>query len=663
MKNQLMLEKILSFLEKDLKAKKPKTNLDYYLPQLWLNGNSNSQAIKTNYNEFYSNLLQEIIKLKEQNVDYSQSLSKIKNQHSGIGGDWTYTSTIYNAFLRLTTAFDHDNDGNVGYNKNDTTLTFDGKLRETGTFFKMIAMLPYIKSLGCNVLYFLPLTSIGKDGNRGDLGSPYAIKNQYKLDENLADPLLPFSVDEQFKAVVEAAHILGIRVVMEFVLRTNSLDGDWVKENPEWFYWIDKNRADEYKSPYFPANELAVIKEIPKGGGFHFAPNYDYRSLFKKPPKPEQISVENGKYIAKTDEGELIIPGAFADWPPDDIQPAWSDVTYLRMYNYPFEADNNYNYIAYNTIRYYDPELAQDKNINRALWDKLAGVIPYYQQEFGIDGVMMDMGHAVPKKLMAEIIQKAREFDSDFAFMEENFEIQWSSRNAGYNGTLGFEWRTTGLQQGGIKNVIAVAAKNLGLPFFGTPETHNTPRAMQRGGEIHSKQLWAINSFLPNCMPFIHSGFELLEDYPVNTGLNFTPAESQFFSSHRLGLFFKNAYNWNRKQTLIPFMRHITALRNKYFEMIANGNEHSIYIHYPENTFGHVIAFERFDPFHQYKSILVIANTNYNHHEKFYLKINGTFHNHYQEYISGITYSFVEHWLSATLAPGQTMLFELHKLL
>ncbi|MDR3272136.1 MAG: hypothetical protein LBT29_01435 [Flavobacteriaceae bacterium] len=658
-----MKKSILQEIQKYLAGNPEKSDLEYYVPSLWFDGEEKSYPIKTNYNQFVLGKISEILLSADNKTDYSNSVSRENSLKTGGGGDWTYTSSIYNIFPRLTTAYDHDNDGNVGNNEEDTTLTADGKIRETGTLIKVLAMLPYIKSLGSSVLYFLPLTKIGKDGNRGDLGSPYAIKNQYELDENLADPLLPFTVEEQFKAVIEAAHILGIRVVMEFVLRTSSLDGDWVKDNPEWFYWIDRSRAEEYHSPEFPWNELAEIKKIPDGGGFHYAPNREYRSLFKKPPTKEQVFIENGKFVAKTDEGELIIPGAFADWPPDDIQPAWSDVTYLRMYNYPYEAENNdYNYIAYNTIRHYDPELAKDENINRPLWDKLCGVISYYQT-FGIDGVMMDMGHAVPKKLMQEIIAKARKYDPDFAFMEENFEIEWNSRNAGYNATLGFEWRVTGQLEGGIKAVIKKSSENLGLPFFGTPENHNTPRAMQRGGELHSRQMYVINSFLPNCIPFIHSGFELYEDYPVNTGLNFTQEETNFYSHQRLGLFFKNAYHWDREYTMLSFIKKINELRQKYSYEVANGNEYSIYIHHPENIYGKVLAFERFDPWKQYRSVLVIANTNYWHSEKFYLKINGTYNNEYKEYITENTYHFVDHWISADLEPGQCMILELDKYL
>ena len=659
MKNSTLLK-----LQEHFQKNPKKTSKDYYVPSLWNLDLGPSHPVKVNFNEYYADVISKIVANSQNNIEYSQSLSTIQNTHSGIGGDWTYLSTIYNIYPRLTAAYDHDQDGHVGGNEKNITLDVDGIFRETGTFLKCIAMLPYIKELGVNVIHCMPITSIGKDGNRGDLGSPYAIKNQYEIDPNLAETCIPFTVEEQFKAFVEAAHILGIRVVLEFVLRTSSLGGDWIKTNPEWFYWIDKKRVGEYQSPWFPDNELAEIKKIPDGGGYHFAPNAEYRSLFKSPPKPEQIKVVKGKYVAKTDEGELVIPGAFADWPPDDIQPAWSDVTYLRMYNYPIGTPNNdYNYIAYNTIRFYDPELSKEEHVNRPLWDKIGGVIPYYQENFGIDGVMMDMGHALPKPLMAEVIHKAREIDHDFAFLEENFEIEWSSRMAGYNATLGFEWRTTGKDKGGIRNVIHKAGENLALPFFGSPETHNTPRAMQRGGQIHSQQMWAINSFLPNCIPFIHSGYELYEDYPINTGLNFTPEETAYYSDHRLGLFFKNSYNWNRQETMIPFMKKITALRNQYFGMIANGDETSLHIHYPENVFGNVVAFERFSHDSPWKSILVIANLSYDHWEKFYMKIPGTFNNHYKEYLTEKEFSFIDHWISADLAPGQVLIFELDKYL
>ena len=78
---------------------------------------------------------------------------------------------IYNLFVRTTTAFDHNGNGTL-----DLPTNAEG-LRETGTFLKAMAMLPYIKRLGATTVHLLPITSIGHDGNKGTLGSPYAIRN------------------------------------------------------------------------------------------------------------------------------------------------------------------------------------------------------------------------------------------------------------------------------------------------------------------------------------------------------------------------------------------------------------------------------------------------------------------------------------------------------
>ncbi|MEH0154998.1 hypothetical protein V6R21_12705 [Limibacter armeniacum] len=662
--HQSILKKILDYLTKHETEEKR----TYYVPGLWLSQDNPSGPVGVNPISWFKEAIEGILASAQSGIDYNKPLSKIQNKVHGRGGDWTYTGHFYNIFPRQTAAYDHDNDGLIGTHSDDLTMSQNG-FRETGTFLKCIALLPYIKSLGINTVYCLPLTSIGEDGNRGDLGSPYAIRNQYKLDELLADTLIPFSVDEQFQAFVEAAHMMGMRVVMEFVLRTNSLGGDWVMEHPEWFYWIDATRSHEYHSPEFPEDELIEIKKIPKGNGTYFPPSTTYRSLFKKPPTPEQIKIENGKYVAYTKEGKLIIPGAFADWPPDDIQPAWTDVTYLRMYNYPFAKDeNDFNYIAYNTIRYYDPQLAKPANVNRPLWDRLAGVIPHYQTSFGIDGVMMDMGHAVPQPLMEEIIGKARAIDPDFAFCEENFDITLASREAGYNAVLGHEWRVTS-KPDGIQRVIEDAAQWLAVPFYGTPETHNTPRATQRGGIAHTKCTYVINSFLPNCIPLIHQGFELAEDWPVNTGLNFTKEENDYFRDKQLPLFFKSALNWDTDNHIIPFIQQVSELREQYNSnllpegenFIANGNEHSIKIHRPHGGFGHVIAFERFDPWQQHVSLLIVANTNFSHSEEFYLHIEGTYNNSYYDHLSSIHYTFHDSWVSARLEPGQCMVMKINK--
>ncbi|MBN2056983.1 alpha-amylase, partial [bacterium] len=196
---------------------------------------------------------------------------------------------IYSCMVRLAAAYDHDGDGRLG-GDDDPTLNRAGH-RETGTFLKLAVMLPYIRSMGLNTLHLLPITEIGGEGRKGILGSPYAIRDPYRLEPGLADPLLPWPVEEQFALLVEAAHCLDMKVVLEFVLRTASRDSRWIKDHPDWFYWIDAGLADRlgsetgpgiFGSPVFRTDELERIKEMVYAGTRRelIPPPKDYQALF-----------------------------------------------------------------------------------------------------------------------------------------------------------------------------------------------------------------------------------------------------------------------------------------------------------------------------------------------------------------------------------------------
>jgi hypothetical protein len=587
----------------------------YYIPSLWLCDDS-AKKVKVTPGNYFGKIISGILDVKKADIDYNKSLSLINNIKHPFGGDWTRNSSVYNLFVRLTTAFDHDNDGVIGGISTDITLNSEG-IRETGTFLKCITLLPYLKDLGINTIHLLPINTIGKDGNKGDLGSPYAIKNPYEIDKNLADPLIYLPVEEQFKAFIEAAHILDIRVVLEFVFRTASKDADWIKSHPDWFYWIEKQSGKYYKSPEFAKEELDEILKVPEGKGKYISPDIVYKNIFKIPPKPAEIIFCENKYTAKTKEGELIIPGAFADWPPDDIQPPWSDVTYLRMFNHPYNKEENYNYIAYNTIRYYDPEYAVSDNANNDLWTMIDNIIPYYQQEFGIDGVMIDMGHALPPELKQRIVSNARKIDPDFAFWDENFGINQCSRDEGYNAVIGHAWAVE-TETNGFERTLDESMQSLPIPYFGTSETHNTPRASSKaGGILFSKLTYVLNNFLPNSIPFIHSGFELGELFPVNTGLCFTAEEQNFFSDKKLPLFYKSCYNWLKKDNLADFISKIASLRAEYQDLIIDTDPQTIRKLDSDNK--NILVFERYN---KNNSIIIVMNTNVKSSEKAVIHID-----------------------------------------
>ena len=313
---------------------------------------------------------------------------------------------------------------------------------------------------------------------------------------------------------------------------------------------------------------------------------------------------EDGRYIGVLpDHRRVRIPGAFADWPPDDNQPPWGDVTYLRLYNHP-----EFNYIAYNTIRMYDSRFARPENINRPLWDKIVGIIPYYQREFHIDGVMIDMGHALPMDLKSEIVKSARTVDPDFAFWDENFSVTRKSREEGYNAVFGFCWVDQHHPSRMKAMCRRLATEGFPIPFFATPENHNTPRAASRPGElVYARWSVVINAFLP-AIPFIHSGFELAERYPINTGLDFTSEQLKHLPPEKLPLFSEYGYNWLNPDQFPDWIARISSIRAEYADIITDPEPRSFQMLNENNE--HVIAFARVDGSGK-RRVAVVANSDF----------------------------------------------------
>jgi starch synthase (maltosyl-transferring) len=567
------------------------------------------------------------------------------------GQNWSASATVYNLFVRYNAAFDHNHDGRI------STEPLPCGFRETGTLLKAIAMLPYIRRMGVNTLYLLPLTSIGQVNRKGELGSPYAIKNPYELDETLGEPALDLPVETQLKALVEAAHHLGMRVVFEFVFRTASIDSDWIGEHPEWFYWLRKEgNLASYGPPAFGHDTLARIYEQVDKHDFHELPEPDeaYRSRFA--PTPEKITLgENGYSGSNEDGSECVIASAFADWPPDDRQPPWTDVTYLKLHDAP-----RFNYIAYNTIRMYDEALERPEFRTMELWRKITGIIPWCREEFGIDGAMIDMGHALPPELKAAIVTEARRGKPEFAFWDENFDPSPKLKEEGFSAVLGsLPFVIHDVQY--IKGLLNFLNRNgVAIPFFATGENHNTPRvchhyAGREAGRRRVLFLFTLGAMLP-AMPFIHSGMEICEWHPVNLGLNFTDDDRQRFPAETLPLFAPAACDWENANGLEPIcdaIRKVLDIRKRYFDLIRCGDIGSIVQPYISDPALLTVMRKSGG-----RNLLFAGNSNFEE------PVTGTMEfeqesMELEELITGQTLTISDHKLTRDFAPGEYILFEL----
>ena len=633
------LEIILNSLDK---AKKNSASTPYYIPSIWQENDIGKLEISPA--DYYGNILETLLSRKP--VPFSSP--------GAPADEWTRNSLVYNLFVRLTTAFDHNCDGAIA------TGPLPCGFRETGTFLKSIALLPYLEHLGINTIYLLPVTIPGKKNKKGNLGSPYAVKNPYVIDPLLAEPVLDLSAEIEFAAFMEATCLMGIRVVLEFVFRTTSVDSDWVIQHPDWYYWLkanpEKNSTPEsYAPPVFDRETLNTIYEKVDKHDLSALPEppISFRQQFADTPETIVMS-EQGAQGKTADGKSCTVASAFSDWPPDDKQPPWTDVAYLKLHRH-----NSFNYIAYNTIRMYDTELDQPEHINRELWNTIADIIPYFQKRFSINGAMIDMGHALPSTLKARIVQKARENNPDFAFWDENFDPSPSIRDEGFNavfGSLPFVIQDP-IYIRGLLNYLNKTG--VALPFFGTGENHNTPRvshnlAGKAAARNRSRFIFGLATFLP-AVPFIHSGMEICESKPVNLGLNFTEEDRKQWPADKLTLFSAGSYDWlncNGHKPLTDFINTMLSLRTKYAKIINNGSPGFLSLPFVSNP--DLLAVLRKG---NGINLLFIGNSNSENNVMGYMEFHQKSFT-LTDMVTGKAYRVTNHRLQLETEPGQCLFFE-----
>ena len=98
-----------------------------------------------------------------------------------------------------------------------------------GTFKAVEADLPRIRALGADAIWLLPIHPVGAEKRKGSLGSPYAIKDYRAVNPE-------FGTMDDFTHLCDAAHALGLKVLIDVVYHHTSPDSVLVKTHPEYFY-------------------------------------------------------------------------------------------------------------------------------------------------------------------------------------------------------------------------------------------------------------------------------------------------------------------------------------------------------------------------------------------------------------------------------------------
>ena len=98
-----------------------------------------------------------------------------------------------------------------------------------GTFQALRGDLKRIRALGVDIIWLMPIHPIGKKARKGTLGSPYAISDYRAVNPE-------YGTMEDFKALVEDIHSLGMKCIIDVVYNHTSPDSWLVENHPEWFY-------------------------------------------------------------------------------------------------------------------------------------------------------------------------------------------------------------------------------------------------------------------------------------------------------------------------------------------------------------------------------------------------------------------------------------------
>src|ERR1017187_290907 len=102
-----------------------------------------------------------------------------------------------------------------------------------GTFGAFLKHLPRLKDMGIKILWFMPVTPISLLGRLGSLGSYYAVKNYTETNQE-------YGTLDDFKNLVNEAHKLDFKVIIDWVANHSGNDNIWITEYPE-FYCYDTN--------------------------------------------------------------------------------------------------------------------------------------------------------------------------------------------------------------------------------------------------------------------------------------------------------------------------------------------------------------------------------------------------------------------------------------
>lgn len=198
------------------------------------------------------------------------------------------------------------------------------------TFKGFEKQLPRLRDLGVDILWLMPIHPISEVNRKGELGSYYAV-----ADYKAVNP--EFGTMQDFKDLVNTAHELGMKVIIDEVCNHSGCDNPWVKDHPDYyarnaegkmfgpFDWTDTYKLD-YSNPAMRAAMMDALRFWVKEAdidGYRFDVAMEVPTDFWNQLRPELEKLKPGNIfmLAEASKPELTVSAFDADynWPMKDV--------------------------------------------------------------------------------------------------------------------------------------------------------------------------------------------------------------------------------------------------------------------------------------------------------------------------------------------------------
>lgn len=112
-----------------------------------------------------------------------------------------------------------------------TTNIYEVNIRQytpEGTFRAFVPHLPRLKDMGVKTLWFMPVTPIATERMKGSMGSYYACCDYTDINPE-------FGTMDDFRGLVQLAHDMGFKVIMDWVANHTGWGHRWTVEHPDFY--------------------------------------------------------------------------------------------------------------------------------------------------------------------------------------------------------------------------------------------------------------------------------------------------------------------------------------------------------------------------------------------------------------------------------------------